>query len=158
MGSSGLEPPTSRLSGARSNRLSYEPVLESVFFFPYLILLTLIFLLSLTIFLVYLLATFFLVCLVSHLPFNNILSRLPCFIIPATTYSPGQSPAKYPRPSLSSRSCSGWECVFPKDASSPEILRVFARLYSPAHSKLNNYGFKESLKNLSGPCLFSLTT
>ena len=25
MGSSGLEPPTSRLSGARSNRLSYEP-------------------------------------------------------------------------------------------------------------------------------------
>ena len=27
MGSSGLEPPTSRLSGVRSNRLSYEPVL-----------------------------------------------------------------------------------------------------------------------------------
>ena len=26
MGSSGLEPPTSRLSGARSNRLSYEPL------------------------------------------------------------------------------------------------------------------------------------
>ena len=26
MGSSGLEPPTSRLSGARSNHLSYEPV------------------------------------------------------------------------------------------------------------------------------------
>ena len=26
MGSSGLEPPTSRLSGVRSNRLSYEPV------------------------------------------------------------------------------------------------------------------------------------
>ena len=26
MGSSGLEPPTSRLSGARSNRLSYEPI------------------------------------------------------------------------------------------------------------------------------------
>ena len=25
LGSSGLEPPTSRLSGARSNRLSYEP-------------------------------------------------------------------------------------------------------------------------------------
>ena len=25
MGSSGLEPPTSRLSGARSNQLSYEP-------------------------------------------------------------------------------------------------------------------------------------
>ena len=25
MGSSGLEPPTSRLSGVRSNRLSYEP-------------------------------------------------------------------------------------------------------------------------------------
>ena len=29
MGSSGLEPPTSRLSGARSNRLSYEPIIES---------------------------------------------------------------------------------------------------------------------------------
>ena len=29
MGSSGLEPPTSRLSGARSNRLSYEPILFS---------------------------------------------------------------------------------------------------------------------------------
>ena len=27
MGSSGLEPPTSRLSGARSNHLSYEPML-----------------------------------------------------------------------------------------------------------------------------------
>ena len=27
MGSSGLEPPTSRLSGVRSNRLSYEPIL-----------------------------------------------------------------------------------------------------------------------------------
>ena len=26
VGSSGLEPPTSRLSGVRSNRLSYEPV------------------------------------------------------------------------------------------------------------------------------------
>ena len=26
MGSSGLEPPTSRLSGARSNLLSYEPI------------------------------------------------------------------------------------------------------------------------------------
>ena len=26
MGSSGLEPPTSRLSGARSNHLSYEPL------------------------------------------------------------------------------------------------------------------------------------
>ena len=26
MGSSGLEPPTSRLSGARSNQLSYEPL------------------------------------------------------------------------------------------------------------------------------------
>ena len=28
MGSSGLEPPTSRLSGVRSNHLSYEPVLR----------------------------------------------------------------------------------------------------------------------------------
>ena len=28
MGSSGIEPPTSRLSGARSNRLSYEPLLS----------------------------------------------------------------------------------------------------------------------------------
>ena len=28
VGSSGLEPPTSRLSGARSNRLSYEPLLD----------------------------------------------------------------------------------------------------------------------------------
>ena len=26
MGSSGLEPPTSRLSGVRSNRLSYKPI------------------------------------------------------------------------------------------------------------------------------------
>ena len=26
MGSSGLEPPTSRLSGVRSNHLSYEPI------------------------------------------------------------------------------------------------------------------------------------
>ena len=29
MGSRGLEPPTSRLSGVRSNHLSYEPVLGS---------------------------------------------------------------------------------------------------------------------------------
>ena len=34
MGSSGLEPPTSRLSGARSNLLSYEPVLKSLVIFP----------------------------------------------------------------------------------------------------------------------------
>ena len=31
VGSSGLEPPTSRLSGARSNHLSYEPMLVSVY-------------------------------------------------------------------------------------------------------------------------------
>ena len=30
MGLSGLEPPTSRLSGVRSNRLSYKPVLRFV--------------------------------------------------------------------------------------------------------------------------------
>jgi hypothetical protein len=30
VGSSGLEPPTLRLSGARSNRLSYEPMLRAV--------------------------------------------------------------------------------------------------------------------------------
>ena len=30
MGSSGLEPPTSRLSGVRSNHLSYEPILIRV--------------------------------------------------------------------------------------------------------------------------------
>ena len=29
MGLSGLEPPTSRLSGVRSNRLSYKPLLSS---------------------------------------------------------------------------------------------------------------------------------
>ena len=29
VGSSGLEPPTSRLSGARSNHLSYEPIFRS---------------------------------------------------------------------------------------------------------------------------------
>ncbi len=31
VGSSGLEPPTSRLSGARSNQLSYEPVCVTPF-------------------------------------------------------------------------------------------------------------------------------
>ena len=30
VGSSGLEPPTSRLSGARSNHLSYEPILVEI--------------------------------------------------------------------------------------------------------------------------------
>ena len=34
VGSSGLEPPTSRLSGARSNHLSYEPTLVSVYLVP----------------------------------------------------------------------------------------------------------------------------
>ena len=35
VGSSGLEPPTSRLSGARSNRLSYEPILNpATTYFP----------------------------------------------------------------------------------------------------------------------------
>ena len=32
MGLSGLEPPTSRLSGVRSNQLSYKPILKSVEF------------------------------------------------------------------------------------------------------------------------------
>ena len=31
VGSSGLEPPTSRLSGARSNQLSYEPIVSGTF-------------------------------------------------------------------------------------------------------------------------------
>ena len=38
MGSSGLEPPTSRLSGVRSNLLSYEPIFVSgvsLPFFPF---------------------------------------------------------------------------------------------------------------------------
>ena len=36
VGSSGLEPPTSRLSGVRSNRLSYEPIwLNTVFRSPF---------------------------------------------------------------------------------------------------------------------------
>ena len=30
VGSSGLEPPTSRLSGARSNHLSYEPIFRGL--------------------------------------------------------------------------------------------------------------------------------
>ena len=30
VGSSGLEPPTSRLSGVRSNRLSYEPLFKKL--------------------------------------------------------------------------------------------------------------------------------
>ena len=34
MGSSGLEPPTSRLSGVRSNHLSYEPINDLVCRFP----------------------------------------------------------------------------------------------------------------------------
>ena len=31
VGSSGLEPPTSRLSGARSNQLSYEPIVSGTY-------------------------------------------------------------------------------------------------------------------------------
>ena len=34
VGSSGLEPPTSRLSGARSNHLSYEPIQFPVYLVP----------------------------------------------------------------------------------------------------------------------------
>ena len=34
VGSSGLEPPTSRLSGARSNHLSYEPIVKAAVFRP----------------------------------------------------------------------------------------------------------------------------
>ena len=33
VGLSGLEPPTSRLSGVRSNRLSYKPLLLLLYFF-----------------------------------------------------------------------------------------------------------------------------
>ena len=33
VGSSGLEPPTSRLSGARSNHLSYEPISMVIAFY-----------------------------------------------------------------------------------------------------------------------------
>ena len=35
VGSSGLEPPTSRLSGVRSNHLSYEPIWFGVSLFPF---------------------------------------------------------------------------------------------------------------------------
>ena len=35
VGSSGLEPPTSRLSGVRSNHLSYEPISVAVVVLPY---------------------------------------------------------------------------------------------------------------------------
>ena len=35
MGLSGLEPPTSRLSGVRSNRLSYKPALYMNRFYDY---------------------------------------------------------------------------------------------------------------------------
>ena len=35
VGSSGLEPPTSRLSGARSNHLSYEPMFLDLRRFPF---------------------------------------------------------------------------------------------------------------------------
>ena len=34
MGLSGLEPPTSRLSGVRSNRLSYKPIFPAFRLFP----------------------------------------------------------------------------------------------------------------------------
>ena len=34
LGLSGLEPPTSRLSGVRSNRLSYKPICPAFRFFP----------------------------------------------------------------------------------------------------------------------------
>ena len=34
LGLSGLEPPTSRLSGVRSNRLSYKPIFPAVLFTP----------------------------------------------------------------------------------------------------------------------------
>ena len=34
VGSSGLEPPTSRLSGARSNQLSYEPLYSRLVLLP----------------------------------------------------------------------------------------------------------------------------
>ena len=37
VGSSGLEPPTSRLSGARSNQLSYEPIRFRGCFSPHLV-------------------------------------------------------------------------------------------------------------------------
>ena len=36
VGSSGLEPPTSRLSGVRSNQLSYEPISPAVSSSPHL--------------------------------------------------------------------------------------------------------------------------
>ena len=39
VGSSGLEPPTSRLSGVRSNHLSYEPIWFGVSLFPFTTLL-----------------------------------------------------------------------------------------------------------------------
>ena len=34
MGRGGLEPPTSRLSGVRSNRLSYGPIIKFIYWAP----------------------------------------------------------------------------------------------------------------------------
>ena len=117
MGSSGLEPPTSRLSGVRSNRLSYGPRLFCFrpasalrapgFFFPL------------------------------FLP-NTVLTGASVFLTPVTplwspaaSYSPGQSPAEYLRPPVSSPSCSVWERVFPTGASPPEISGVFSEHPKP---------------------------
>ena len=91
MGSSGLEPPTSRLSGARSNQLSYEPIstnaetLHSAFAERSSPLVK-------TSFATFLLLFRFTFQAASPPP-DQISNNSP-----ATTYSPGPSPAKYLQP------------------------------------------------------------
>ena len=80
MGSSGLEPPTSRLSGARSNRLSYEPAWFAFFY-----------------------CLFYLFIVSGPARANTVRPYMSPTIkvSPATTCSPGPSPGKYHRPPMS---------------------------------------------------------
>ena len=127
MGLSGLEPPTSRLSGVRSNRLSYKPRLK---FYSVLFLL----LLSVSLF-------FFMIRQPPAFPYRpqySIIGRL-----------------RLNMSTQAQTTCSGWVRVFPLSASPPDLFQCLSSFSaSRAFFLPLRLGFPSAPKQQCSPYFF----